>query len=31
MNLVYYDTETTGTDKVFNQTLQFGAIRTEGV
>ena len=29
MSLVFYDTETTGTDTAFSQILQFGAIRTD--
>src|SRR5437588_6615589 len=29
MSFVFYDTETTGTDKVFDQILQFAAIRTD--
>jgi len=29
MTFVFYDTETTGTDTVFDQILQFGAIRTD--
>ena len=29
MSFVFYDTETTGTDRAFDQILQFGAIRTD--
>jgi exodeoxyribonuclease-1 len=29
MSYVFYDTETTGTDKVFDQILQFAAVRTD--
>src|SRR6266851_1359429 len=29
MSFVFYDTETTGTDRTFNQILQFAAIRTD--
>ncbi|MEP0961043.1 MAG: exonuclease domain-containing protein [Roseobacter sp.] len=29
MNLVFYDTETTGTDTTFDQILQFTAILTD--
>src|SRR5947209_5806574 len=29
MSLVFYDTETTGTDTFFDQILQFAAIRTD--
>jgi len=29
MSFVFYDTETTGTDRIFNQILQFAAIRTD--
>lgn len=29
MSFVFYDTETTGTDRVFDQILQFAAIRTD--
>ncbi len=29
MSFVFYDTETTGTNKFFDQILQFGAIRTD--
>ena len=29
MNFVFYDTETTGINKAFDQILQFGAIRTD--
>ena len=29
MPYVFYDTETTGTDTVFDQILQFAAIRTD--
>lgn len=29
MNLVFYDTETTGTDTTYDQILQFGAIKTD--
>ena len=30
MSLVFYDTETTGTDTFFDHILQFAAIRTDG-
>ena len=29
MSFVFYDTETTGTERVFDQILQFAAIRTD--
>ena len=29
MDLIFYDTETTGTDSAFDQILQFAAVRTD--